>query len=335
MSEQVLEQTVSDEAPAQEAPISIAEHAAQFGPGADRESDLGEDDGGESDPPLRMPHPSDQQRRDQGKFTEGKRRMRAKDAVSRIGELTGRAKSAEERAQALEAELQALRNGGPRPQAAPGALPAQTQAPARQEPQRTAPAAQDAEPKEDDPSFDGDYGKYLSAHARWAARDEYRKQRAAEQLAAQRTEKTQAMHKRLEVAREKYPDFDPTVNAAFQRVPQGSAIEAWIFQHKLGDDVLYYFGKQPQELDAILRLPTALEQFEAVTLLSQRFASSPSGQAGTTRAAAGRNPVVLPPKPPTLVRTEAQRVSDGPPPTDGSLSIAEHLKAFGPAKRSR
>lgn len=327
MTEQPAEQTPATPQPESAPPSSIADHAAQFGPQAVHEDDPAEDAPAEPLTPIR---PVDQQKRDQGKFAEGRRPLKAKDAVERINQLTGRAKTAEEKLAAAEVELSRLRT-----QHAPPAAIAKAEAKVEQaQPaaERTTKAGGFAEPEpsEDDPKFEGDYGKYLRAAAAWEGRKAYHEARAAEQAQAARAQQTKTMDQRLTAAQAKYPDFDAAASRVFARIPPQSALEAWIFAHKHGDDVLYYFDQHQQDLDAILRMPTPLEQFEAVTLLSQRIASPQRSEAGTTGSASPRNVIVLPPRPPNPVRTEAQRASEDPP-TDGSLSIAEHAKHF--AKR--
>ncbi len=321
---------------AQPEAASILDHAAQFGPQA-REAlaDADED-------PEKPAHPSAQQRRDRenGQFRDGKVRHRAKsqqagpDDVPRIAALTGAKNAAEERATRAEAELARLRT-----QHAPPAQIAQAE--------RTADAAanEDPEPNPEDKKYEGNGGvvKYVADQARWAARDEARamRQRDAESTA---TAQKATAHKalidgfsgRVDAAKTKYPDFedvalktpakwlDPKTGSA---LPGGEALDAFIMQDDNGAELLYYFHRNPAEVDALMGLPV-LGQLKTLTLLSQRLASNTTEQADQTGAVARRQ-VKLPPKPPTPVRTEAQRAGNDPPPTDGSLSIAEHQRRFG------
>jgi len=341
MDTAVAEQTVTEQIPQTEAqepeaPASIADHAAQFDGSAQREER--EDQQADDLKPIR---PVDRQNREQGKFAPGQQRLKAKDAVGRINELTARAKTAEEKLAAAEAELATLRQAGAsRAQVAAAETKVET-AQARVDAQ-PAPSSQQAkpqtgefpepEPKEDDAKYENDYAKYLRDAARWEARKaHWEANREAEQRAAA-AKQGQVWDTRIGAARKKYSDFDAVAARTLRVIPEGSVVSQWILDDNLGEDVLYHYGTHPQELDALLRMSTAHEQYRALSLLSQRFASTQTdtpGQAGTTGSAAGRTIPVLP-KPPNPVRTEAQRASDAPPPTDGSLSIAEHGRTFGP-----
>lgn len=312
-----------------EAPVeaqSIADHAKSFGPQKEA-----------TEQQERQAHHSDTQRREKetGRFDEGHKRVRkSKDAEQRIGALTGRAKTAEERVAELEAKLAKLESAPrqavqPQPQAQPI------------QPQLTRQATGDPEPSENDPKYKGNYIAYLDDRARWNARQEYRAQRERDQQQASDRALFDAWGTRVNEVKGSYQDFDqvafgepvPWLDARGNPIGQaGAAIDSWIMQHKAGPHVLYYLQSHPQERDALLRKPI-LHVMEDLALLSQRFASNPSTQAGATGAVGGRQVNVVLPKPPTPVRTEAQRVGTVSPPTDGTLSISEHRKAFGSQRR--
>ena len=288
-------------------------------------------------------HSEAQKREKDGKFTEGKTRHRAQsqqaraEDVPRIRELTARAKGAEERLGAAEAELARLRA-----ERAPVREIAQAERKVEQAESRTEPDTSDPEPVEDDPKYAGDYGKYLRDVTRWETRQALKADRAesAKQAeAAKREEAKTATIKtfaeRLTSAKDKYGDeFEDTLKwdvpwlAASGEPHQGyEAIHAYIMHpRKYGADVLHYLHNNPAEVDALMR-EEPLDQIERLTLLGQRFASQESGVAGATGAAPGPQIVKLPPKPPTPVRTAASKVV-GAPPTDGSLSVLGHAKAF-------
>jgi len=323
-----------------EAEPSIADHAKQFGPQATKAPAQAQAATPEELKPIR---PVDRQNRDQGKFAEGTRRIKAKDAVERINQLTGRAKTAEEENTRLKGELDTAK----RELATARQIGTQAQvtraeakverAEARVEKQATGFA--EPEPQEDDPKFGGDYGKYLRAAAGWEGRKAYWEAQQAERSAADER-RVQESHQqtlkswsgRVSAAKEKHPDFE---RVAFgpTRIPAGSAVDAFIMEDDSGAEVLYHLQTHPEELDSLLGMPV-LGQLKTLALLSQRLLSPQDAQAGSTGSVVAPTPtVVLPPKPPNPVRTEAQRASDSPPPTDGSLSIAEHAKQFGPAAR--
>lgn len=326
-------ETIAPETPEVEAPLSISEHAATFGPNADK----GEPEGETAE--ERLHHANTQRREKTGEFTQGKRR--GKDAVVRINELTGRAKSAEEAAAAskaeaatalakvtaLEAEVQRLRQSG-------ASASTVAKAEAKVEKAEAKLDTSDPEPKEED--FGDDYAKYLTAHARWSARDEMRQERQRQETQAKQAKEKESEEaviksfaERVEKARQKYPDYD-AVAFGPTKIQAGSPVDLFIMEDDNGEEVLYHLQRNPQELDDILKIPSAVKQVARLALISQRFASSndSSTSAGTTGSASGRV-VVAPPKPPNPVRTEAQRAPSAPK-TDGSLSITGHMKAFRP-----
>lgn len=332
--EQPIGTEPSGEPETQEAPLSVMEHAAQFSPEA-QQAQANET----PEEKAEREHHSAEQRRDKanGQFREGKQRHRAKsqqagpEDAPRIQQLTARAKAAEEKLTAAETELARLRTQH--------ASPAQiAKAEAKVEQAQTS-TFSEPEPTEDDPKFAGDYGKFLRAAAAWEGRKAYADAQTAERQQRERTSQETAQREtlkswagRVDAAKTKYSDFEAVAYAP-TIIPPGSVIDAWIMEHKAGADVLYYLQSPThrQELESLLMKPV-LEQAEDLSLLSQRLLSPPSTAAGQTGSAPGRV-VVLPPKPPNPVRTEAQRASDTPPPMDGSLSVAEHRKHFGPKPR--
>lgn len=290
-----------------------------------------------------------QQKRDRetGQFDKGKVRHKAESQkatpadVPRINQLTARAKTAEERAERAERELAELRAaGGTKKEIAQAEQKVETAI------ERVSPSTfTEPEPTEDDPKFAGDYGKYLRAVSAWEGRKAYHEAKHADRIEAEKATKQQTEREaqkawtgRMEAARDRYDDFD---TVAFASQPawldkndkplrHGVALDSWIMEHRSGPDVLYYFQseKNRQELDSLLAKPM-IEQLDHLALLSQRLLPSSSSQAGVTGSAAGRtHTVVLPPKPPNPVRTEAQRTTGGPPPTDGSLGVLAHARTF-------
>lgn len=318
MSEPVIEQTEV------EAPLSIAEHMSQFGKEAIQEANSAPKSADAAEPTVepqtdaqKAEHHAAQQKRDEaGKFREGKLRQKSHEAKSRIDALTGRAKAAEEKATQLENELKSLRE-----QRAPVAQIQQ----AERRVEAAGGDSDDPEPKEDDQKYGGDWTKFIEDRARWSARDEFKKQQAAYQQQQAKQQELTTWQGRLNTTKAKYADFEQVAFSPTTIQP-GSIADDFIMHDDSGPEILYHLQKNPQERDALLGL-SAREQAKALSLLSQRFASDASGSAETTGSVARRNVVTLP-KPPNPVRTEAQRASAIPPSTDGSLSIAEHRRAF-------
>ena len=329
-------------------PLSIKEHATLY---SEKKDALPADEKATLE--EKAAHHSEAQRREKdGKFTEGRTRHRAESQKARpedvpgIRELTARAKTAEDRLAAAEAEVTRLKT-----QHAPAAQVAAAERKVEQveNVSRGTSAVDDPEPKEDDAKYAGDYGKYLRDVTRWETRQALRADRAESAKQAEQTRREEAktatirtFAERLTAAGTKYDDFEDTLKwDAPWLAPSGDphpgyeALHDFILLDDDGADVLHYLRSHPDEVDALMRVPP-LQQVKRLTLLGQRFASPPSGEAGATGAAPTRTTVVhLPPKPPTPVRTGAQRVSDSPPPTDGSLSIVEHGKHFGQMLRRR
>lgn len=340
--QQVVEQPIPSGEQVEEAPLSIKEHAdlydAKAPPKAGETPEQAEE---------RRHHALDQRREKTGEFKPGKVRHRAQsqqaspEDVPRIQALTGRAKAAEERAVAAEAEVARLKATHAPPAQIERAEVRAEAAQARVEPLHGE-TFSEVEPDENDPKFGGDFSKYIRALSGYEGRKAFFEARQAEkqgELQAQRESQQHAALKsfgeRMEAAKTKYEDFDtvmaqtvPWLNAQTgQPHPKGVAIDFFVREHAHGADLLYHLQTHPDERDALGRMEL-VDQMPALSLLLQRFASSPSTQAGTTGSAAGQTPIVLPPKPPNPVRTEAQRTGTSTPPTDGTLSVVGHRKAF-------
>lgn len=331
------EQTVIDQPEIQPEPEpiksadSIADHAKQFGPD-------GQKDDSEPVEELKPIRPVDQQRRDQGRFADGKQRMRSKDAVERINQLTGRAKTAEEKAAALErdlaaarAELEQARRTGTQTQVER----AEAKVERAEEKVESKPTSgfPEAEPDENDPKFGGDYGKFLRAVAGYEGRKAQWEFQQQQRQQAGEAERAKTWDTRIAAAREKYQDYDGAATRFFQQLDRhgnrAAAIGNFVIEDEGGEDVIYYLSNNPGELDAIAGMSSGFQQVKALALLTQRTASSHKTPtvAGTTGSAPERKVVTLP-KPPNPVRTEAQRASDASP--DGEAhSVAEHRRRYG------
>ena len=329
----------SSEPPPEAQPLTLKEHAALH---SERKDAITPEERTKLE--EKAAHHSEAQRREKdGKFTEGKTRHRAQsqqarpEDVPRIKELTARARSAEDRLAAAEAEVARLKT-----QHAPPAKVAAAERKVEQAEQRApVQTADDPEPKEDDAKYENDYGKFLRDVTRWETRQALKADRAESDKRAQqakieeaKTATIKTFAERLTKAQESYGDefadtlqWDaPWLGQSGDPHPGYEALHAFILEDEAGADVLHYLRLHPEDVDAILRVPP-LQQVKRLTLLGQRFASPPSGEAGATGAAPRPTVVQLPPKPPTPVRTGAQRVV-GATPTDGSLSVLGHAKAF-------
>ncbi len=327
-----------------EQPLSIADHAAQFDPKRDKSQDA------EPDAPLaplaanataeqRAAHHSEQQRRERtGEFKPGKKRHRAASQQAsaadapRIQELTRQIKELQAQV-ALPRTMQPPNGNGHATAAAPQ-MPQQQVAPAPSAGTRwVGDPKNDPEPAEAD--FGGDPMKYLSARFQWEARGVNRYERQQDQQAHAREQLNIGFASRTHPVAQKYQDFEQVVAALDQsrKIPAGSVIDQFILTDDNGPEVLYHLASNPQQVDALLRVPV-LQQMKHLALLSQRFdtASQPAAAAGVTGSVPRARTFTLAPRPVNPVRTEPQGATTGPP-TDGSLSIAEHKKRFAPQGR--
>ncbi len=327
---------VVEAAPELDAPLSIAEHAAQYDPNRDKTKDPTPDEplaplAANATAEQKAAHHSEQQRREKqtGKFADGKKRHRAQSQQAtavdspRIQELTRKLREA-------EAKLAA-----PRVPPQQGYIPPPQQAaPAAQAPPQTSAQRWMGDPKNDPEPAEADFGgdpmKYLSARFQWEARgvNRYERHEAAQQH--QQIERATSWAQRVEkaIANPKYPDyaqvaFGPTT------IPAGSPMDQFIDGDDNGAEVLYHLQSNPAERDAVLRLPV-VQQMKHLSLLSQRYdtASPSAAAAGVTGSAPRSNIRFIAPRPPNPVRTEAQRAEKTAAPLDGTLSIRNHAKQF-------
>jgi hypothetical protein len=332
-------------APAQEPPkeLTLDEHEAQFPSGKHAAPTVVDDAPPDSAPPR------DQARDERGQFTEGRRRAASQRAssrdVPRINELTRRNKE-------LEGELARLRRPEPTPLVAPSAVPTpQSRPQATQDAPRPAPEPPpryvidvptwDPTPQEHDPRFGGDLMKYMQEFTRWSVRQEQRQLQFDQHVASERQRVANA-----EIAENKYfaenversmaqhDDFEEVAFHQETPIRKDSVADIFIRRDENGPEMLYYLHSHRKELDELLAKPE-LEQAKFLTLLSQRLSSNGAGLIGghgPTPSIAQPRTIVLPPKPPNGVRTEAQRApSSGPP--DRELSLAEHEAFFTPKPR--
>ncbi len=346
MNEEVTTETTETAA---EPELSLAEHEEQFPGGAKPATIHEEDQPTEETAAEKEAHHSAQQAREQetGKFKEGRRRAKSQQArpadVPRINELTRQLRERDE-------ELARLRTPPAAP-SAPGSANGNGHAPAAapspQTPQPKAPERfavgvppWDPEPQETDPKFGGDFTRYLTDVSKWSARQEVRQTEFDRYVEGQQRQERESQQKeltdfatRVDSARDKHEDFDAVAFETKTPIQKGSITDTFVMRDDNGPELLYYLHAHPKELDELLKMPE-LGQVKFLTLLSQRLSSNSPGLIGaSTTSIPGARTIVLPPKPPNVVRTEAQRASGGGPPTDRELSLSEHEHYFRPTKR--
>ncbi len=340
--------------------LSLAEHAAQFGPGAAQAPPAatnGAEPEGEPVPPTNGTGEGQGERDAQGRFRPQRPRHAASpDDVPLIAELTKRIKEAEAAVDAQpkpgeSTRVFELRRRAEIAEARRDALkaPAATISAPVPRPPESVPRAivqQQATPKPSVNDFQ-DYSDYIEALTDWktdqklaAATERWRQEADAQRLST-------SWRDRVTDARAEYPDFDAVAFHTETLFPEGSTIDRWILKHKAGAKVLYHLQRSPAEVNAILALPDEDEQREALALFTQRLSpsqtvsssSSPQGavsssssraQAGSTgSAAAPQTPVA--PRPPNPVRTGPMKTADEPP-GDDDMSLVNHERYWPPAR---
>lgn len=246
-------------------------------------------------------------------------RFAKKDPAKRISHLTWEREEARreaarerERAAELERRLAALERGekpAPKPAEAPAARVADLK---------------DPEPQESDYE---DYGKFLSAHARWSARDELRQQQAAVQQREAATKREQAAQQRYAGYAERIEKaggdeflskLSPEVMSlrpisvleAGERPGPLNALAEELLDSPYSAQLLQYFSEQPEELRRFGALHTARELLRELGKLESRF------DAASTTGPAQKAPVISQAKPPVKPVTAAPVVSDDPPGDD-------------------
>jgi hypothetical protein len=347
-------------------PLSVQDHAAVYGPKAAEKTDAAAPEGETpAEKAIRLHHSAQQRREKQtGQFASGKvSRRETPEERAQIDQLTkriwkvvdeagvvvprmegesDRVYNVRRRVEVIErhsaavSELARLKSQGASAETIRKAEQKVERAEARVE--STPSTFNEPEPDENDPKFEGDYAKYMRAVAAWEGRKAYHGEKQAERESQQKAQREQseresltAAGKRFDAAKTKYPDFEVVAFSGSARIPEGSPVDLFIMEDELGPDVLYHLNKHPQELDSILQM-TALQQVRRLVAIATELSPKSPATGSTTAVSETKKPVILP-KPPTVVRTEAQRASDGPPPTDGSLSTAEHRKLFSPKRR--
>lgn len=192
-----------------------------------------------------------------------------KDGISkRFGELTNKARAAEERARIVEdqnRQLLDLLSRGKQPDSnTPTAKPTEA-----------APKIEDFEK----------YEQYLSAQARWEAKLEYQAQRQAEQELTQK-EQAEARHrdtiaqqkqtleqqkstldKLTAEGEKKYADFyEVAFEQSPDKVPVSPVVGEAILKSKDGVEILYFLGKNPAEAQRIAKLDPIEQLVEIGTI---------------------------------------------------------------------
>lgn len=338
--------TVSETPAAPES--SLADHEAQYAPGATLPEAPAAEDGSDEG------HESGT-RDAKGRFKQEHRAQsqQAKpDDVASIAAQTKRLREAEDafgiEKQAGESErVYQLRRRAEiaelaKAQRAVAAAPAPSPAPRATPP--PAPAAVATVPPKPDPekftygTADPDYIEALTDWKTDRKFEALEAKRAADAATAQREADTAKLRQgwvgRLDAAKAALPDFETAVFGVPQAqlpplLQPGTLAEAFVFEASTGPYVLYHLLKTPAEVARLSAL-SGMDLVEALTLLGQRLTSKSRVPDVTTGSPATPAPSSVP-RPPNPVRTGPLKAADEPPGDDASL--ADHERYFAPRTR--
>lgn len=203
----------------------------------------------------------------------------------RFGELTGKTREAEARAEFLRGQNEALMKlvqegriaPPPQGQAEAGALPP------------------DPEPQMQ--SFQGSYEEFLREHTAWTARQVVRKEIVAQQEHAKQVYQQQQQHQAIAERQARVNDFYakgeqsfPEFRAVFHPgLPVTQQMADAILEEPEGPLVAVYLGKKPDEAARISKLPP-MRQVMEIGRISERIAAAKAAK-GATNAPDPINPV--------------------------------------------
>jgi len=255
----------------------------------------------------------------------------------RIQELTKKLRAAEAERDALKtppASSPPARED--RPQGTPTALPAraETSQQAGLQPTRPKPDVNNVG------SIYDTYEAYIEDLADWKSdqrdaareakqRDEWQ-QRQQSEAHHQWTQAHATYAERLAEFTKTHADF-PTLLAQHAAVNIPAAAYQAILRAENGPGFVYHLLQHPDHLAEVVLLFDGKPPSDEFVAHATRWLSSRT-QAASTGSAAPAPPLTLAPRPPNPVRTGAAK-SDGDPPGDESMSLAEHERAYGRRRR--
>lgn len=299
--------------PAEPAELSLSDHEAQYHGQNDRDAPAADAPEPSATSSADGAEPAAGERDEQGRFKGRRAKSHAATPADapRINELTKRLRE-------REAELESLRRAAPAP--APAPRPAAPPANAPTQAPRLQGFIDQLKPDED-------YNLAVERHAEAMADWTYRRREQQQQQQQAERQFAQTFQQKVASAQERYPDFNDVALNAPSAIPQGSLIDRWVWEHRTGADVLYYFQKFPGELPRVLA-QSPLDQLETLALISQHLAApSPSTRSVAAGTGSATAPVMTSqvPRPPNPVRTGPMRGGDEPPGDDASLAAHEQF----------
>lgn len=148
---------------------------------------------------------------------------------------------------------------------------------------------EDPEPDPENYEYGEADGRFIADHARWNARDEFRKLREADAAQAQFAQLRSGHEARVADVAEKYPDYAEKVTASAQRGdwPCSQELAIGIMDSPVGPDVAYHLASNIDEAKRINALST-IDQARELGRLEAKFMNEPKE----------KTPEVKPPKAP-------------------------------------
>lgn len=248
--------------------------ADESAPGADPDAGSAGAGGAEPDD---EPEAVDANASDAGKKLAG----RKKSLQERLAQETWEKHEARRKAAELEAQIEALKKPAEPPT-----------------PQTAAADPNDPEPREDDPEFDrkyATYGAFVSAHARWAARQEFRalRERDARESADRAYQSRVSDLERK--GTEAHADFIPKLTEFAQRGGRfGPFLTDVIQTHEMGHSIAYALASDPALIAKIEGAPTFAHASVELGRLVARLEGAPTGSPSPAVTATRANPPISP-----------------------------------------
>lgn len=203
-----------------------------------------------------------EQRGENGTDAEEGDKPKGKSVQERMNEITAARREAERLAEERAREAEYWKG------VAEGKKPAA-------EPEGKAPDG-DAEPDPEAYEYGVADARYIADHARWNARDEFRKLKEADAQQAQFTKIRSGHEARIAEVAEKYPDYAEKVTASAQRGewPCSQELAIGIMDSPVGPDVAYHLASNQDEARRINAL-SPMEQARELGRMEAMFLNKP------------------------------------------------------------
>ncbi len=172
------------------------------------------------------------------------------------------------------------------------------------------------EPDENDPKYKDDKGNFVwKLFTKDQAAFEVAKAKAEAKADVEREQRAQLEAKvkeRVEVAKEKYPDFVEVLQAQEDRRDVPNYIMQFMFESEFGADMAYYFGKNREELTKISKLSPimAIARLGKVETKFEKVEKAETVEAPKVEAPAVKTSTAPPPITPISASSAGNVVTD-------------------------